>query len=145
MPPQLETPDSTSFLTRHRILLAMVGGGVFILILIGITLTQPSRGISVISNVMLTCLCLLPMVICLLPIYLLLVVAIYGMNRVHGSVETQLHRAQDASVSLIERSNGITDSLNRSSINFSALLAHLDPLFNIFDRPKSDGDELDVP
>lgn len=144
MPPQPETSDSTPLLNRQRIVLVMIGGGIFILILIGIMLTQSPRGISVISNIMLTCLCLLPMVICLLPVYLLLVAAIYGMNRVHGKAEAALDRARDTSASLRERSAGVTASLNRSSINFSALLAHLDPLFNIFDRPKPDGDELDV-
>jgi hypothetical protein len=144
MPPQTPEPNTTTptFLSRRQIILAMLGGVILILVLTGVTLTLPPRGISIISNLMLTCMCLLPIALCLFPVFLVLVLAIYGMNRVNTLAGSQMDRARSASAELATRSSEITDNLNRRSVNLSAVMARLDPLFNLFDRPKSDGDHL---
>lgn len=121
---------------RRQIILPFAGGVLLIVALVVVAALQGRTPTSGVSTTMLTVLILCPLALCLLPVYLLLVMAVYGMNRAHSGIARPLRRAEAASLALRERTVSISDRLARQSINLNARFAPLDKLlFSAFDRP----------
>ena len=122
---------------RLEILLPFVGGLLLIVVLVVIAAVAGKTPTSGVANTMLTVLILCPMALCLLPIYLLLVVAVFGMSRVYNLIATPLRQLQELSLKLRDRTYSLSDRAARTSINLNARFAPLDKLiFSVFDRPK---------
>jgi hypothetical protein len=122
---------------RLEILLPFVGGLLLIIVLVVIAAVAGKTPTSGVANTMLTVLILCPMALCLLPIYLVLVVAVFGMNRVYDMLAKPLRQLQELSLKLRDRTYSLSDRAARTSINLNARFAPLDKLiFSVFDRPK---------
>jgi hypothetical protein len=86
-------------------------------------------------------LCLFPLIVCLLPLYLILIIGIYGTNRLHDGTEQPLRKLETVSGDYAERVNQAMDYINEKTIAFSSATAPLDELLTAFDTP-SDEEEL---
>lgn len=127
---------------RREILLPFAGGLLLIIALIIVALVAGQMPISGVANTMLTLLVLCPIVLCLFPIYLILIVALVGMNRAHNGIAKPLRRLEALSLQLRERTYSTSDRLARSSINLNTRFAPLDKLvFSLFDRPTPKEDD----
>lgn len=87
-----------------------------------------------IGDFLYTFLCTLPLLICLLPVYVLIVAGIYGMRKVHSGTERPLRKLENLSESLAGRIETATEFVNEKTISFSTLFEPLDTLFSIFDK-----------
>lgn len=129
---------------RREILLPFAGGLILIVVLVVIAASQGATPTSGVANTMLTLLILCPLAICLLPVYLLLVLAVFGMNRAHNGVAKPLRALENTTISLKERTYSISDRMARTSINLNARFAPLDRLiFSYFDRPQPQNEDDD--
>jgi hypothetical protein len=127
---------------RREIVLPFAGGILLIVVLVVIAALQGETPISGVSTTMLTVLILCPLALCLLPIYLLLVFAVVGMNRAHDGIARPLRSLENLSLTLRERTTSASDRLARTTINWSARFAPLDKLvFSLFDRPAQNEDD----
>lgn len=99
--------------------------------------------IGIVSNVLVMCMALCPMVLCLFLVYVALVFAVVGMGKTHGASSRQLRRVQQMTRKMSARMASLGERLGKMSIGFSARLAFLDRLFSIFDRPGAQNDKPD--
>jgi hypothetical protein len=121
---------------RREILLPVAGGALLIIALLIVAIAAGQTPVSGIANTMLTVLILCPLVLCLFPIYIVLIVALVGMNKAHNSIAKPLRRLEALSLSLRERTYSTSDRVARMSINLNSRFAPLDKLiFSAFDRP----------
>jgi hypothetical protein len=128
---------------RRQIWLPFAGGGLVLLILVVVAALMP--GVSVIANVMLTILLLCPAVICLLPIYFLLVFAVFGLNAVYDGAAKPLHRLEKLTATIAAQTSRISDKLARQSINLNTRLAPFShTLEHAFDERKEDHGKSDI-
>lgn len=127
---------------RRQIILPFAGGILLVAALVALVALQGETPTSGVSTTLLTLLMLCPLALCLLPIYLLLVMAVAGLNWAHGGIMRPLRRAESLSVEMRERTVSISDRLARQSINLNARFAPLDRLlFSAFDRPAQNEDD----
>jgi hypothetical protein len=121
---------------RGQIILPFLGGLLLIIGLVVIMVLLGRTPTSAVANTLLTILILCPLALCLLPIYLLLAVAVAGVNSAHGSLGKPLHRLEDLSITVRDRTYEVTDQIARASINLNTRFAALDKLiFSRFDPP----------
>ncbi|MDX2160795.1 MAG: hypothetical protein SF162_05670 [bacterium] len=124
---------------RRAIWLPFGLGLLAILLLSLATLTFPDvRQIDLVANFLLVFV-LCPAILCLFPVYLLFVLAVYGMGRLNQGVSKPLMRVERLTASADERVTGISARLAKASITFNARLAYIDrAVFSIFDeRPEN--------
>ncbi len=120
---------------RREILLPFIGGLILVVVLLLIAAIAGQVPTSAVSTTLLTVLILIPMAICLLPIYIVLVLAIFGMNRAHHGIAKPLRQLQLLSIKLRHRSESLSEQAARASISVNARFAPLDKLvFSLFDR-----------
>lgn len=132
-----ETQEKLQRDQRMTILLPFGIGTAVLLVLV--LIAAAVSNVSVTANVMMTILLLCPAVICLLPIYFLLVVAVFGMNSVYNGAAKPLQALEKLTARLSHRTTQISDTVARQSINLNA---HIAPLSNrlehAFDERKDD-------
>lgn len=128
---------------RRLLILPVAAGLGLIVLLVLSTIFLTPRQLTLVSNLMLTCICLLPLVVCMTPLYFGAVFAVYGMSRVNEGAYGQLERVRALSASVANRTAQTTDTLNRRALNTSANLARLDPLFDVFNN-NPDGEKPNV-
>ena len=86
-------------------------------------------------------LCTIPILICMLPVYIIILASIYGMRKVHSGTERPLRKLENLSESLAGRIEKATDFVNEKTISFSTLFEPLETLFTIFDKETPSADE----
>lgn len=126
--------------TRREILVPFLIGVALVVVPVIIALLLPRNNqTGLIADFLLTVFILCPAVICLLPIYLLMVVSAWGVGRLHDGVARPLAQVETFSKSLNTRTESLSDSVARRVISFSARFAKWDSaIFSTFDRPKED-------
>ncbi len=133
--------------TLRWIILPVAGSGLLLLAGLGVTLfgILPRRPqVSVLADWLLTILVLCPAVLCLLPVCVLLMTMVFGLNRLHGRTERLMGKAEAMSASVAAKTIGAAETVSKKSIGLSARLAFFDPLWRIFDG-KEDKDGADNP
>jgi hypothetical protein len=128
--------------TLIYVLLPVAGGGLVLLAALAVTLfgVLPRRPqVSILADWLLTVLVLCPAVLCLLPVCILLMTMVFGLNRLHGKTEGLMGKAEDMSASLANKAINASETVSRKSIGLTAKLAFFDPLWRVFDR-KEDND-----
>ncbi|MDX1995729.1 MAG: hypothetical protein SF029_25320 [bacterium] len=90
--------------------------------------------VNIIANWMLMCFVLCPVVLCLFPIYVILMASTFGLNWLHNVSARNLRRAQTASRTIADRTANVSEDFSRRSANFNVRFAFIDALINIFDR-----------
>ena len=112
------------------ILLPFLGGTLLVLALFTLALLLPLRSqVSLVADWMVTVFILCPMAICLLPIYVLMMVAAFGMNKVHDKAASPLKRLEILSRTLMEKTITASESLSRASISLGTRFAFLDHIW----------------
>lgn len=100
----------------------LLAGGV-----IGISLWRPQSGqISMVADVMVTVCMLLPLVVCMLPVYLLFMVAAFGMGTLNQMSAHQLRRLNDLSRTVTEKTITATQAADEQVLNARVRLAGLE-------------------
>ncbi len=142
-PAQLEQADATY---QHRretwlyIALPMLVGALVWIGLLSLALLLPLRAqVSLVADFMSIILCLCPAAICIFPIYVLMMVIAFGMNKVHDGTERPLKRIESMSHTLADKTNQTADSINRKSIAVASKFALLDKVWDLFDQTESNG------
>jgi hypothetical protein len=101
--------------------------------------------VGIVADVMLTVLMLCPAVICLFPLTLGMIVAIFGMNRAHNGLARPVRQVAVYSRTLMERSTAVTDHINQKTIDLSARLGGVYKLLSVFeseeDKPNESNSE----
>jgi len=128
--------------TLLSIILPVGGAGVVLLAVLAVTLlfllpTRPQ--VSVLADWLLMVFMLCPLALCLLPVCIGLMTAVFAMNQLHGKTARMMGKAEALSQSLAEKTMDATETVSKKSISLNATLAHLDPLWRIFDG-KEDND-----
>ncbi|MBK9751427.1 MAG: hypothetical protein IPO91_32310 [Chloroflexi bacterium] len=136
--PQTETIREHRRQTRLAIYLPFAGGILLLVLLLVIAANQGGARIGVISDVFLTLFILCPLVLCMFPIYLLMVMMVVGMNRAHGKTAQTMSRIEGVTVKLRDRTYSLTDRAARASINVNSRFAFIDKLSN-FGSPSRKG------
>ena len=112
-----------------------------IAIVAGVLLLPRRAQVSLVSDFVLTILVLCPMVLCFLPVTILSVVAVFGLNRVHEVMKRPLYRLEDYSNVMAERTESVTSQVNRQTIQISARFGAVYKLLSIFEPPEETTDE----
>lgn len=122
--------------TLRYLLLPMVVALLVVLLGAAAVMLLPQRSqVSIIADWMMSVLVLCPVVICLFPVCVGLIVAIAAMNRLHDSAAKPLRRAEDWSRTLVDRTTKTTDIVNQRTVSVSSRFAFIDRLFSAFDAP----------
>lgn len=133
-------PDQLTRLT----LIAFVLAGVLI-VLVVIALAIPGSPIhiggdgqvAVLRDFLLILLVFCPLIICLFPIYMLLMLAVFAMEKGHRAATKGLGHARRMSRDVSEKATATADEINRRSIELNAKLTFAERLVNFLDwRPR---------
>lgn len=121
---------------RRRVLLPVALGLLLIVAAAGLPLVAlRGRDVSLVADWMFACLCLLPVLIILFPVYLALVLAAFTIGRADRLTTRQMRRARQGTEEVAARARQIGEELGRRSIEVAARAAALDRLFNVFNQP----------
>lgn len=122
--------------TRWQIILPFLGGFAVIGAVFGIAATMNDpfamQRVAIIADCMFSVMILCPMVICLFPVYLLTVVMMYGMNKLHQGTEAPLQRLETMTETLAQRAETLTKDVNQRVVNANVRLAPLLHWFSFF-------------
>lgn len=136
-------PDSKMAHRREtwlQIYLWMGVGVAIIAVCLGLAMILPQPiQVETVSNFMVTVLVLCPMAICVFPLYIVMVLLVMGMGKLHGKTAHWMGTAERLSQTMSERvaENGL--HISERVINLSARFAVIEQLlFGAFDRPTAD-------
>lgn len=139
MTPPVSYPDP---IKQHRrqfrrgILLPLVLGILLLVAAASVTvLGLRSGSVSLVADWMFACLCLLPLLIVLFPVYLVMVLAAFTLGRADRFTARQVRRVRGSTESLAARTRHAGEALSQRSISFAARFAALDKIFNVFNQP----------
>lgn len=129
---------------RKEIILPIFGGFLLLIAIVVIAALLPSRGhTSFVADFLLTLLILCPAVICVFPIYMLIVFAVYGMGRVNRGIYRPLSAAEGLTNRLKTRTEHVADSVAQRTINLSSQVARLESVVLKIAEPDSRPDKED--
>lgn len=100
-------------------------------------------GISIISGLLTVCCFLVPLLFCFAPLYILLMAAIYGVNRLENSTESQLERVHNLTTNMAEKTASIGENIAKKSIGISSRFAYFNRLFNAFEEKTNERTQED--
>jgi ABC-type multidrug transport system fused ATPase/permease subunit len=117
--------------------MAVLGGGVTFGIILMAVMRSPQKT-NIITNVMLICMGFLPMLLCLVIIFMLLVAATFGLYTLQRMARHGLQQAEQKTRTIAKQTTDISDKLSRQSINVGTRFSSLD---HVFSRSDEDADE----
>lgn len=131
--------------TRNQIVLPFLLAVVFVtlIVLFVAFLNNPQARTQVraIADFVLSVTILCPAILCLFPIYLLVVVGVYGANKLHAGTQKPLERLETLTNQARERVSGWTDGANSQVSHWSARIEPLMKIMSIFDEPTTKTEE----
>lgn len=125
---------------RHILLPAMAVALLLLVCIVGVLLMPRRAQVSAVSDFVLTILVLCPLALCFLPVTVLSIGAVFGMSRAHEAMKSPLYRLEDYSNAMVERTETMTERVNRQTINISARFGAVYKLLGTFE-PSEDSDE----
>jgi hypothetical protein len=112
------------------------------LLLVVVVIAAAAPNLSVTSNFVMTILLLCPAVVCLLPVYFMLVLAVFGLNSLYNGAAKPLRSLERLTAQIASRTTTLSDKLARQSINLNARVAPLTTrLEHAFDERKDDHEQ----
>lgn len=139
-PPEKPQPTRTDSARLHRrqarnsITLPFFLVFVVLLGMVIAVLLLPQRAqVSLVSDWMTLWLLLCPVVICLFPIYLGVMLAIYGMHRLYRGTQSPLEKLQVSYVKNLERVTSFTNKVNQRMIDTQVKLTPYMRYLEVFD------------
>lgn len=120
--------------------------GIATLLTVFLILALPSDPVwrdraQAIGDFLYTLFCIIPFILCLFPVYILILLSIYASTKLHDGTERPLRKLEQLTASLAERIETTTDYVNSHTTSLSNSLEPLDNVFNIFDEPESSNRE----
>src|SRR5690606_41491797 len=79
--------------------------------------------------------CIIPILLCLLPIYVMVLLGVYGMSKLHDGTERPLRKLENLTESLAENIEAISQLVYDKTISFSGVFEPLNKLLTFFDAP----------
>jgi hypothetical protein len=95
---------------------------------------------SVVSDVMLAVLILCPAVVCMLPVTILALVSVAGLNRAHGAMAKPLRALEAHATTLTVKAHAAADSINRGTIDASSRFGFIYKYLGIFEQKPNQED-----
>lgn len=131
--------------TRRWLLLPMILLALFILagVVLVVLLARGAQGgaqVSIVADLLLSVLMLCPLVLCMLPVTILLIGAVFGMNRVHSAAASPLRRLEDLSETLTQRTRSASATINQKTLDTSARLGFVYRLLGTFGEASNEED-----
>lgn len=124
--------------TRRLILLPFALGLLLVLgCVVVVLLLRRGSQISVISDLLILVFMLCPALLCMLPVTILMIMAVFGMNRVHDQAARPLRRIHEYSMMVANRVDETSLQVSQKTINISARFGMFYHLFSIFNRLSS--------
>lgn len=102
---------------------------VIIAVVVAILSTKNVGQINMLSNVFLICLVLLPMLLCSVVFYVLILVGMYGVRRLEIRSKRTMGGLQETARRINQETLATADKLNRSSIGLGSRFSHLGQIF----------------
>ncbi|QPC80690.1 hypothetical protein G4Y79_13310 [Phototrophicus methaneseepsis] len=90
--------------------------------------------VSFIADFMGSVLIFCPAIICAFAIYLVLVVAVWGMNRLHSGAASPLEKVENITANLANRVESATEKVNERVVDASTRMASLTYFMRFFDQ-----------
>jgi hypothetical protein len=135
--PPLKTHRNETLL---HIVLPVVGGGLLILIGVVIALVLQRRvQVQIIADVLTIIFFLCPLLTCLFPIYLLLVVMAAGMGRIHDVTVPYLERANNFMRSIAEQAYALASTITKWVISANTKIEPFLEKLSIFEKHDPQG------
>ena len=85
-----------------------------------------------------TILCLVPIVLCVFPLFMLVALGIWGMNRLHGITERPLRKLEKLAAGLATRINNASEYIQRKTIDVSTTIEPALHMIDTFDSPRQE-------
>ncbi len=146
----MNQPELRQSEVRHRrqtvlqLVLPMLLVVLLVVACVVLVLLFPRRlQVGIVADIMVTTFMLCPAVICMFPLALGMLIAVFGMNRVHDGLARPVRRVADFSHTLSERTISTTDMINQKTIDLSARLGGVYKLLSVLESEeyKSDGSD----
>jgi hypothetical protein len=119
-----------------------------ILLLVGIfsMVALPSDPIwqdraQAIGDFLYTLLCIIPILLCLLPIYVMVLLCIYGMRKLHDGTERPLRKLENLTENLASHIETATIFVTEQTNFFSSAIEPYEEIISTFDTPAPDNEE----
>jgi|GEM_PF-1784053 len=128
--------------TNRQIYLPFLAGiallaGIFLMLAIPSDPVWRDRA-RAIGDFLYTLLCIIPILLCLFPLYVMVLLGIFGMRKLHSSTERSLRKLENLTESLAKRIETATAYVNEHTITLSSKLEPLEIFFKIFTSPDTD-------
>jgi len=119
------------------------GLGLLILLTMVLVVALPTNPIwrvraQAIADWTYTILCLIPMVLCVFPVFMLVAMSIWGMYRLHGITEPPLRKLENLAAGLATRINNASEYVQRKTIDVSTTIEPALNLISTFDNPQQE-------
>ena len=116
---------------------------IFIVIIGGIFALPTSSQVAVISDMLFTFFVLCPLVICMFPLTVIMLVLIALMNRLHDGTKSPLRRLEQWTYTMEQRVESLARIVDSRVINYAVKFAPIRRILTIFDTPSSSQDNKD--
>lgn len=125
-------------IVRSEIVLPFAAGlaGLLLLVLLTALLAAPERT-PLIANFLICALVLVPLALCLFPLYIGAVVAAFALGRLTNRATTPLQKVEAISVKMMQGSERISRAAASRLIPFGVQAEKFDRFINIFERDKN--------
>ncbi|MEO1290497.1 MAG: hypothetical protein AAFV93_22365 [Chloroflexota bacterium] len=120
--------------------------GILVLVSVFALLGLPTESVwrdrvQAMGDFLYTLLCMIPMLICMLPFYLVILISIYGMTKLHDGTERPLRKLENATESLASRIETITVFINEKTAQFGNTTDPFTNMLTTFDSPAEQNKE----
>lgn len=124
--------------TRMHIILPFLGAVLAVLFLTALPVLindpQYRLRVSFVGDLLMTLFVLCPAVLCMMVVYFVVVLSIFGMTVLHRMAGTPLERLEQISARFATGLDGVSQRVNNIAISWSASLASVYRVLSIFDR-----------
>ncbi len=95
---------------------------------------------SVVADLMMAVMMLCPAVVCMLPITVLMLVSVVGLNRAHGAVARPLRVLEGDSATLANKTHAVAGNVNSKTIRISSRFGFIYKHLGLFEQKPNQED-----
>jgi len=124
---------------RYAMRAPLIGGMIIISVLLLLLVPRTPAQVSIVANCLVICFVLLPLLLCLLPMYLMLAVSVFYTRKLNTYTGDKLHVITTATRRAADTAATYGDRFSKRSIGWRARFAILNNIINT--RPEGDRDD----
>lgn len=130
-PAPLESIATHQRETLRQIVLPVGSGIVIFGLLLGAIFLTPTllpfpNQVAMVANILAVLCMIIPMFLCLLPVYLLMMVLAFGTGAFHNTSANQLRRLNRLSRTVTDKTISATETINKQTVNLRVRLAGIE-------------------